>query len=181
MASAELRDYLDTGKHKDGLNRCNKLLKKTPNDPRFLYFKASFLFGLSQHDEGNKILDQLCNTPITDLNLITSLDELGTTSQLNDHPRPLSNGPRIGKLWTNATNAAGKNAVITINRRRFICAVKDRRWADAGTVSLIGTSTHIPSLTSTSGVDRVEEGRAGESKLESGSHRCPTVDSGRRS
>ncbi|GAB7355199.1 hypothetical protein MBLNU459_g5754t1 [Dothideomycetes sp. NU459] len=135
MASVELRDFLESGKYKDGLNRCNKLLKKSPSDPRLLYFKASFLFGLSQNDEGNKILDQLCNSPnpITDLNLITSLDELGSTSQLDVYPRPLSNGPKVGKLWANATSAAGKNGVIAINRRRFLSAVTDRRWADAGT------------------------------------------------
>lgn len=160
MASLELTDFLETGKYKDGLNRCNKLLKKNPSDPRFLYFKASFLFGLLQNDEGNKILDQLCNTSITDLNLITSLDELGTTSQLDVYPRPLSNGPRVGKLWANATNAAGKNGVIAINRRRFSCAVSDRRWADAGTVRLHTTPFMNSSLTTASGFDRVEKSRA---------------------
>lgn len=136
MAANELRDYLDTGRHKDGLNKCNKFLKKSPSDNKLLYFKASFLFGLSQNEEGNKILDQLCSRdpPITDLNLIVMLDELATISVLDQFPRPLSNGPQAGKMWSNATNAAGRNGVIAINRRRLTNAVNEQRWQDAGSV-----------------------------------------------
>ena len=136
MASAELTDFLDSGRYKNGLDRCNKFLKKSPLDARLLFFKSSFLFGLGQQEEGNKILDQLSqrNPPITDLNLLTSLDELATSSQFDVYPRSLSNGPRAGKIWTNATSSAGKNAVVSINHRRFLCSVTEQRWQDAGTV-----------------------------------------------
>jgi hypothetical protein len=146
MATAalrELEDYLETGRHKDGLSKCNKFLKKSPANNQLLYFKANFLFSLMQHDEGNRILDDLCNRnpAIVDLNLIAHLDELATTSVMDDYPRPLSNGPRPSKLWANATNAAGKNGVIVINQRRFSNAVNDQRWQDAATVSLYSDVT----------------------------------------
>ena len=137
MATAELSDFLESGKFKIGLDRCNKILKKSPSDSRLLYFKASFLVGLGQIDEANKILDQLSqkNPPITDLNLLTSLDELATSSQFDVYPRPLTNGPRAAKLWANATGSAGANAAKSINYRRFIDAVTEQRWQDASTVS----------------------------------------------
>lgn len=133
----ELEDYLQSGRYKDGLSKCNKLLKKSPTNNQLLYFKANFLFSMMQLDEGNQILDQLCNRnpPIVDLNLISDVDELATMAVMDDYPRPLSNGPRAGKLWTNATNAAGKNGVIAINQKRFTIAVSEQRWQDAATVS----------------------------------------------
>lgn len=136
MASVELRDFLESGRYKIGLDRCNKFLKKASLDARLLYFKANFLVNLGQVEEANKIFDQLSqrNPPITDLNLLTSLDELATSAQLDVYPRQLSNGPRAGKLWTNATSSAGKNAAMTINHRRFVAAVTEQRWQDAGTV-----------------------------------------------
>lgn len=135
-AARELEDYLATGRYKDGLSKCNKLLKKAPANNQLLYFKANFLFSMMQLDEGNQILDQLCsrNPPITDLTLISDVDELATMAVLDDYPRPLSNGPRAGKLWANATNAAGKNGVIVINQKRFTIAVSEQRWQDAATV-----------------------------------------------
>jgi N-terminal acetyltransferase B complex non-catalytic subunit len=135
-AARELEDYLETGRYKDGLSKCNKLLKKSPANNQLLYFKANFLFSMMQLDEGNQILDQLCsrNPPIVDLTLISDVDELATMAVLDDYPRPLSNGPRAGKLWTNATNAAGKNGVIAINQKRFTIAVGEQRWQDAATV-----------------------------------------------
>lgn len=136
MASVELKDFLDSGRFKIGLERCNKFLKKQPSDARLLYFKASFLVGLGQIEEGNKILTQLAqrSPAITDLNLLTSLDELATSSQFDVYPRPLTNGPIAGKLWANATSLAGKNAAMSINYRRFVDAVTEQRWADASTV-----------------------------------------------
>ena len=135
-AARELEDYLETGRYKDGLSKCNKLLKKSPANNQLLYFKANFLFSLTQHDEANQILDQLCsrNPPIVDLMLISDLDELATMAVVDEYPRALSNGPRAGKLWTNATNAAGKNGVIAINQKRFSTAVNEQRWQDAATV-----------------------------------------------
>ncbi|THX39673.1 hypothetical protein D6D10_04100 [Aureobasidium pullulans] len=134
-AARELEDYLETGRYKDGLSKCNKLLKKSPANNQLLYFKANFLFSLTQHDEANQILDQLCsrNPPIVDLMLISDLDELATMAVADEYPRALSNGPRAGKLWTNATNAAGKNGVIAINQKRFSTAVNEQRWQDAAT------------------------------------------------
>jgi hypothetical protein len=73
-------------------------------------------------------------SPILDLTLISDLDELATMAVMDDYPRPLSNGPRAGKLWANATNAAGKNGVIAINQKRFTIAVSEQRWQDAATV-----------------------------------------------
>lgn len=137
MAAVELLDFLDSGRYKNGLDRCNKFLKKSPSDSRLLYFKASFLVGLGQLEEANKIIDQLSlrNPPITDLNLLKNLDELATSSISDVYPRPLSNGPKAGKLWANATSSAGRNAVTTINQQRFISAVTEQRWQDAGAVS----------------------------------------------
>ncbi|KAI5196967.1 hypothetical protein E4T38_08217 [Aureobasidium subglaciale] len=134
-AARELEDYLETGRYKDGLSKCNKLLKKSPANNQLLYFKANFLFSMMQTDEGNQILDQLCsrNPPIVDLTLISDLDELATMAIVDDYPRALSNGPRAGKLWTNATNSAGKNGVIAINQKRFTIAVSEQRWQDAAT------------------------------------------------
>ncbi|KAI4735726.1 hypothetical protein E4T50_13757 [Aureobasidium sp. EXF-12298] len=131
----ELEDYLQSGRYKDGLSKCNKLLKKSPANNQLLYFKANFLFSMMQLDEGNQILDQLCSRdpPIVDLKLISDVDELATMAVMDDYPRPLSNGPRAGKLWTNATNAAGKNGVIAINQKRFTIAVSEQRWQDAAT------------------------------------------------
>lgn len=145
MAARELEDYLETGRYKDGLNKCNKFLKKSPADNRLLYFKANFHYSLLQHDEGNQILDQLCNRnpPINDLNLIVDLDELATMAIMDDFPRPLSNGPRAGKLWANATNAAGRNGVIAINHKRFKNAVTEQRWQDAASVRRTWTFPNI--------------------------------------
>ncbi|KAL1302251.1 hypothetical protein AAFC00_002673 [Neodothiora populina] len=135
MASIELLDFLQSGRYKIGLDRCNKSLKKSPSDARLLYFKASFLIGLGQPDEANKILDQLAqkSPPITDLNLLKNLDELATSVSSDVYPRPLSNGPRAAKLWTNATGFAGKKAAMSISHQRFLSAVIEQRWSDAGT------------------------------------------------
>lgn len=129
-------DYLDLGRYKNGLDRCNKLLKKSPLDVRLLYYKTSFLVGLGHSQEAAVILDQLAtrNPPITDLGLLKNLDELATSLILDAYPRPLSNGPRAAKLWANATSAAGKNAVKDITHHRFVAAVIEQRWQDAGTV-----------------------------------------------
>lgn len=136
MASVDLKEFLESGRYRIGLDRCNKYLKKSPSDARLLYFKASFLVGLGQNEEANKIVDQLSqrNPPITDLNLLTSLDELATSALLDTHPQPLSNGPGAAKLWTMATSSAGKKAIISITQRRFICAITEKRWQDAGSV-----------------------------------------------
>ena len=135
-AAIELGDFLETGRYKIGLDRCNKFLKKSPTDGRLLYFKASFYVGLGQVEEANKILDLLSqrNPAITDLNLLTSLDELATSTLHDVYPRPLSNGPKATKLWANAVGSAGVKAARSINYRRFVDAVTEQRWQDASTV-----------------------------------------------
>lgn len=136
MPASELEVYFSNSRLKDGLTRCNKLLKKSPNDPLLQLYRARFLQGLHHPDEATAILSALCERkpPIADATLITEIEELYYDCQLMTFPRPLKASPEAQKLWTNAINAASKRDASKLHMARLNHAIEQRRWEDARAV-----------------------------------------------
>lgn len=135
--SAELENYISSGKPKDGLSRCTKLLKKAPKDASLALYKIRFLRQLHQDAEAKAALDELCNRKpaILEPHRLAEIDELIYQTQVNVHPRPLTSGPEAERLWSNAANAVPKQQAKDLYIERLNSAIDQRRWLDAASVS----------------------------------------------
>jgi len=136
MSTYELEAYIGNKRYKDGQSRCTRLLKKSPNDPLLLIYRARFHRGLGQESEANGVLKLLFerNPPIIDPTVIYDIETFIHEGTLDEWPRPLTSGPEINALWNNAINvASNRSKTLDLYRERFANAVNQRRWRDAGT------------------------------------------------
>src|SRR5947209_1499472 len=104
MASRELQGYISSRRFKDGLKRCNNLLKKRPNESLLLLYKSQFLFELSLDIEALSTLNILSNQDpsIIDLDIIEEINEIAYIYiWRHRHPPLLFNTENIDKLWQN--------------------------------------------------------------------------------
>lgn len=139
MPPSELEAYFSNNRLKDGLARCMKLMKKSPNDPDLILYRAQFLAGLGQKAEVLAILSSLCNRkpPITDPSFIKAVESVYYDIELTSWPIPLATLPEAQKIWTNAISAATtKKQVLELHKARISHALEQRRWQDASTVRL---------------------------------------------
>ena len=136
---ADLEDYYAHHRYKDGLKKCEKLLKKGRQDtPLLLLYKAKFTSQLGQRKEAHAIIDSLVDrTPALDqTQILQQIDEFLYQEAIDSSfPNVLTNGPTANKLWNNCLAVTTKQAVHHVLQDRLEWAIQERRWQDVGTVS----------------------------------------------
>lgn len=139
MTDSALEDYLTHGRFKEGLKQCEKRLKKNKPAVEHFVYKARFLYGLGQRNEAMAVITALTErTPsITDTVVLDEIDSFLFSIANDDvYPHVLTNGPVSNKLWSACFGTTPKSGIHHAYLDRLNGAVRDRRWQDAGTVSL---------------------------------------------
>ena len=125
-------EYEKRSNYKDGIKRCDEMLKKSPNDVILLTTKLQLLYAIK--GETQPILDQLVaiQPAITDLREIVPVEEAVMQGQKDTFPRPNTAGPTVAKLWDNASKASNSvNFKLDLYSLRFSRAIMDNRLQDA--------------------------------------------------
>lgn len=141
----DVQPYIDEGNFKAGIDRCNTVLSKTPDEPLFLSKKLRLLYASGDDEAGDKLLKELSGKPVKG----TFTSHLGRKepyenvclyegavaekrANLDAHPRPSTYGPEIAKLWDLTIkqygSAAAKQRALSA---RFEKAVLEGRLTDA--------------------------------------------------
>ena len=136
MAGSELDDYFNNRRYKDGLAKCVKLLKKSPNDAYLLISKAWFLRGLDKPAEAQTIINNLLQTkpPVSDPQVVDRIEAYLAEPLRNIHPPILTLGSEANTLWNNATASLPKGKATILHNARFENAVQAQRWVDVSYV-----------------------------------------------
>ena len=125
-------EYQKRGNYKDGIKRCDDLLKKNPNDVQLLTVKLQLFYAANRDAE--PILQQLVSIqpPILDLRDIILIEEAVVNGHSDDFPQPRTCGPAVLKLWDNAFKASTsvKNKIDLLSLR-YSEAMRDNRLVDA--------------------------------------------------
>lgn len=131
-ASHELQTFLINARTKDGLKRCETLLKKSPHDVVLLLYKCRFLRILDRDGEACACFSSIAafSKPISPSNL-ARVEVYIHETQLDVYPRRLTSGPEAQRLWTQAIAAASRRVALQLHQERYASAVQDRRWQDA--------------------------------------------------
>ncbi|KAF2149783.1 hypothetical protein K461DRAFT_33868 [Myriangium duriaei CBS 260.36] len=130
-----LDDDLHLGHNKDGLNRCNRALKKNPKDALLNVYRARFMRALGQRTEADAVIKSLADPGfrIQDTAVLEEIDTfLWEGSQDAAYPPSLSNGPESSKLWTNIASTTPRQYHVPLYKDRYTHAVSQQRWVDAG-------------------------------------------------
>ena len=125
-------EYEQRGNYKDGIKRCDDLLKKNPNDVQLWTVKLQLL-SATKGDVG-PALDQLLSIqpPIQDLREIVTIEEAVVSSQSDDFRQPKTTGAAAARLWENAFKASNSlNYKLDLQSLRFSRAIINNRLADA--------------------------------------------------
>ena len=142
----DLEEYLRTKHYKDGLNKCNRVLKKSTKDPLVHVFKARFLHALGQRDEAEAVVKSLTDPAIKlpDSSVVEEIDEFIWESNRDaSYPPSLSNGSESNKLWTNLVSSTPRSYHPALHKDRYTHAVLQQRWIDAGYVRTSSVSILI--------------------------------------
>lgn len=133
-----LEQYLETNHFKDGLNACDRFLKKS-QDPLLLLYKARFHHGLGQPDEAQAVFKALTsgNPKGLDVSLLEDVDNFLWEFNRDAYPQSLGNGADANILWANLTNSTPRGRQPELYKERFTHAITQQRWADAGLVRAI--------------------------------------------
>ena len=124
-------EYQQRGNYKDGIKRCDDLLKKNPNDVQLLTVKLQLLYAVQGNSQ--PVLDQLLSIkpPIQDLREIVAIEEAVVESQ-TEYPIPRTSGSAVAKLWDNASKASSSmNYKLDLHSLRFSRAIVNNRLQDA--------------------------------------------------
>lgn len=134
MGIEELDEYLEKKRFKDGLNRCNRILKKPNADALVVVYKARFLYALGQHDEADATITLLLERkpPIKDTVILEAVDTflLERASESSTSP-VLTSGDTSNKLWKAAVEDTRKSFVPQICQDRYEHAIRQGRLIDA--------------------------------------------------
>ncbi|PSK43684.1 hypothetical protein B9Z65_7198 [Elsinoe australis] len=134
MGIEELDEYLEKKRFKDGLNRCNRILKKPNADALVIVYKARFLYALGQHDEADATITSLLERkpPIKDPVILEAVDTslLERASESSTSP-VLTSGDISNKLWKAAVEDTRKSFVPQICQDRYEHAIRQGRLIDA--------------------------------------------------
>lgn len=125
-------EYEKGGNFKDGIKRCDDLLRKNPNDVELLTVKLQLLYATKI--DGAPVLEQLLSIqpPIQDLRELVAIEEAVVASQSGVYPQPKTAGPAVAKLWDNAAKASNSvNHKLDILSLRFSRAIVNNRLVDA--------------------------------------------------
>ena len=137
MSFFDPREYVASGRLKDGLAKCNKLLKKSPDDVKLLTGKAGLLREMKRYDEAQEIIKSLMtssNFP-KDVESIRGFEKfLSAGLENSSRESPLTLGSGVNALWTNAGTGVPRQTAIDLSRARFDNAVEESRWIDVGYV-----------------------------------------------
>ncbi|KAL1591574.1 hypothetical protein SLS60_011824 [Paraconiothyrium brasiliense] len=127
----------DNPRPKFALDAVGKLLKKRPNDPYLLAWKASTLLNFDgRANEALSILTTLCQRqpPITDTNLLPFLYDriLNASRQSDPKCLPLSSVGAEGlKAWQNAAKALpNRKAKLKLWSDLFVVSMREECWED---------------------------------------------------
>lgn len=98
----EFSEYETSGNFKDGIKRCDDLLKKHPKDAHLLSTKLQLL--AADNQDGKPILEQMLaiEPPIRDVGELFTINIAMEQVQRNEWPRPKTAGPEVARLWDNA-------------------------------------------------------------------------------
>ena len=125
-------EYHEKSNYHDGIQRCDDLLRKSPNDIQLLTTKFQLLNTQSE-DDSNAVLDQLASlpTPIQDLTDICQIEMAVVEARAHLYPPRTTAGPQVAKLWEHAVKATGSmNRSLDIVSTRWERAVFDGRLGD---------------------------------------------------
>ncbi|KAI5358923.1 putative N-acetyltransferase B complex, non-catalytic subunit [Septoria linicola] len=127
-------EYAKNGKFKEGIARCDDLLKKNSKDVSLLITKLQLSCNFQPSSpDGPSILDRLVaiQPPIQDLDELVSIEIAVVDSFKNTYPPPRTLGPAIAKLWDNAyktnSNVNYRSELLTVRYQR---AIYDNRIQD---------------------------------------------------
>lgn len=126
-------EYQASGKLKDGLKKCNDILKKTKPDGRLLTTKLQFLYALHLPDEAAGVLKQLADVQptILDAEELATVDDVVQLSLQDVYPLTVTAGKAVDELWDKALKSAPASQKEILLHTRFSTAVYGKRWADA--------------------------------------------------
>jgi len=137
MPVSDLEDYIEKRRYKEGLARCNKLLKKSNVQPILHIYKARFLRGLGQHEEAKAALAPSLELKLTinDTQFIHDFD-IYMYEDLREHsfPNVLTNGIEANKLWSNVLSTTSRQIAVAHLNDRYTMAIVQSRWIDVSYV-----------------------------------------------
>ena len=125
-------EYQQRGNFRDGIKRCDDLLKKNPHDVQLLTTKLQLLYATKS--DAAPVLDQLLSIqpPIQDLRELVTIEEAVVASESGVFPQPRTAGPVVAKLWENASKASiSSNHKLDLLSLRFSRAIVNYRLVDA--------------------------------------------------
>ncbi|PNS20532.1 DNA polymerase epsilon subunit D [Sphaceloma murrayae] len=134
MAVDELDDYWQKGRFKDGLNRCDRMLKKANADLIVHVYRARFLEALGRTDDATAVIKSLADRKpaLKDVVVIDDIDDfLFHRASEASSVTVLSSGELSLTLWKNATEATTKSFIPRICQDRYEYAVRQGRLIDA--------------------------------------------------
>ncbi|GAM89221.1 hypothetical protein ANO11243_072580 [Dothideomycetidae sp. 11243] len=134
QAHRDLEDYFHTKHYKDGLNRCNRLIKKSNKDPLVQLFKARFLRALGQQTEAEAVIKYLADPAVRlpDSSVIEDIDTFLWECRRDDkYPASISNGTESNALWANLASSSPRNFHPSLHKDRYTHAIQQQRWGDA--------------------------------------------------
>lgn len=125
-------DYVVKRNFKDGIQRCDELLKKHPKEVQLLTTKLQLLAADKQDIKGT--LDQLLaiDPPIRDIGELFTINGAVVQAQQNVWPRARTVGPEVSKLWENAVKAStSANTKLELLIQRYQSSVEANYMVDA--------------------------------------------------
>lgn len=125
-------EYAKKGEFKEGIKRCDELLKRNPKDTQLQIVKLRLLCASGQ--DGTELLNQIAATqpPIQHLAELADIESAVVDSNKNVYPPPSSAGPVVSKLWDTAFKTSNSTEYkLELVSLRFSRAIYDNRLQDA--------------------------------------------------
>ena len=127
-----------------GVQRCDDLLKRDPNNVTILITKLQLQTLLEDAEAAKKTLSIIYGRQILDLSDISTIEDAVIELQALEYPPSKTAGPEIAKLWDTAFKVtANINQKLDLQSLRCTRAIMDHRLADAQQ-SLIQLKAMLP-------------------------------------
>jgi N-terminal acetyltransferase B complex non-catalytic subunit len=124
-------EYKD--KPEKGIKKCDEFLKKQPRDITLLTTKLSLMNLIDDQPKAKEVVNHLVSIKPTTLDELVLVEDVVTEqAQTSQFPQPLTLGPELAKLWTDAAKMVSTvNGKLDVQSLRFSRAVFDGRLQDA--------------------------------------------------